>query len=140
MENYDWEKIGMLEGLTGKTREIVKKHFEEIDFESIPDIEDSIGVDFLICPVIRRIIAIITSDNEFVQNSLIRDHIRGIIEDDVLPLVDVKEITELLIEYCNVFIPYAEKYLPDLDAQAEMCLLFCNNYVMKLIGRTHKWD
>ena len=90
--------------------------------------------------MIRRIISEITSDNLLVQNSIIKDHARGITEDDILPLVDVKEITKLLIEYVRVFIPYAEKYLSNLDAHAEMCLLFCNNYVMKLIGRTHKWD
>jgi hypothetical protein len=127
MENYNWEKTGMLEGLTGNTRETVIKLFKEIDFKSIPEIKDSVGVDTLICPVIRRILY-----------SIIKDHSRGITEEDVLPLIDVKEITELLIEYVRVFIPYAEKYLPDLDAQAEMCLLFCDNYVMKLIGRTGK--
>ena len=35
MKNYDWEKSGMLEGLTGSTREIFIKHFNEIDFESL---------------------------------------------------------------------------------------------------------
>ncbi|MFA5207277.1 MAG: hypothetical protein WC428_01215 [Candidatus Paceibacterota bacterium] len=139
MENYNWEKTGMLEGLTGNTRETVIKLFKEIDFKSIPEIKDSVGVDTLICPVIRRIVSVITPDNLLVQNSIIKDHSREITEEDVLPLIDVKEITELLIEYVRVFIPYAEKYLPDLDAQAEMCLLFCDNYVMKLIGRTGKW-
>jgi len=132
--NYDWEKSGMLEGLTGNTREIVIKHFNEINFESLPD-----GIDEIITPVIRHIISEIQPDNLKVQDSIIKDHDRGITEDDILPLVDVKEITELLIEYVRVFIPYAEKYLPDLDAQAEMSVLFCNNYVMKLIGRTKKW-
>jgi hypothetical protein len=140
MKNYDWEKTGMLEGLTGSTREIVIKHFKEINFDSIPDIDESIEIETIICPVIRRIISEITPDNPLVQNNIIKDHARGITEDDILPLVDVKEITELLIEYVRVFIPYAEKYLSNLDAQAEMCLLFCSNYVMKLIDRTHKWD
>jgi hypothetical protein len=142
MENNDWEKTGLLEGLTGNTREIVIKHFNEIDFNSLPDIdiEDSIGVDTLICPIIRRIILLIQPDNKLVQDSIIKDHVRGITEDDVLSLVDVKEITELLIEYARVFIPYAEKYFPDLDAQAEMSILFCSNYVMKLIDRTGKWQ
>jgi hypothetical protein len=138
MENYNWEQTGTLEGLMGNTREIVIKHFKEIDFESIPETEDSI-VSTLICPVIRRIISEIVTDNLKIQNGIIKDCVRGITEDDILPLVDVKEITELLIEYVHVFIPYAEKYLPNLDAQAEMSLLFCSNYVMKLIGRTGKW-
>jgi hypothetical protein len=137
MENYNWEQTGTLEGLMGNTREIVIKHFKEIDFESIPETEDSI-VSTLICPVIRRIISEIVTDNLKIQNGIIKDCVRGITEDDILPLVDVKEITELLIEYVHVFIPYAEKYLPNLDTQAEMSLLFCSNYVMKLIGRTGK--
>jgi hypothetical protein len=140
MENYDWEKTGMLEGLTGNTRDIVIKHFKEVDFDSLPEIENGIDINEVILPVIRRIISVIQPDNLKVQNSIIQGHIRGITEDDILPLVDVKEITKLLIEYCNVFIPYAEKYLPNLDAQAEMLLLFCSNYVMKLIDKTEKWQ
>jgi len=140
MENYDWEKTGMLEGLTGNTREIIIKHFKEVNFNSLPEINASIDIKEIILPVIRRIISIIVPDNLKVQNSIIQDHVRGITEDDILPLVDVKEITKLLIEYCSVFIPYAVKYLPNLDAQAEMLLLFCNNYVMKLIDKTEKWQ
>lgn len=140
MEKPNWEQTGLLEGLTGKTREIVEMHFNEVNVDSLPQYDDELLVETLIFPVIRRIIAVISSDNEFVQNSLIADHVRGITEDDVLSLIDVKEITELLIDYAHVFIPYAEKYLPDLDAQAEMSLLFCNNYVMKLINRTGKWN
>lgn len=140
MKNYDWEKTGMLEELTDKTRDIVIKHFNEVDFFSLEKNEDSTDVETCILPVIRRIISEIVPDNLKVQNSIIQGHIRGITEDDVLPLVDVKEIIELLAEYIRVFIPYAEKYLPDLDAQAEMTLLFCNNYVMKLINKTKKWQ
>jgi len=138
MKNYDWEQTGLLEGLTGKTRDIVIKHFKEVDFFSLEKNEDSTNVETSILPVIRRIISEIVPDNPKVQNSLIQSHIRGITEDDILPLVNVKEITELLAEYVRVFIPYAIKYLPDLDAEAEMTLLFCNNYVMKLIGKTEK--
>lgn len=59
----------------------------------------------------------------------------GVTEEELLSLIDVKEITGLLYVYSRGFIPFAEIFLPDLDAQAESVSLFCNNYIMKLINR-----
>jgi hypothetical protein len=137
MENHNWKEEGFLTNLTKKESIIVEKYLNEIDFNSLQ--ENSI-IEIEIIPVIRRIIMVIISTNKKIQNRIIHDNARGITTDDILPLVNVKEITKLLIEYSRVFIPYAEKYLPDLDAQAEMLLLFCNNYVMKLINKTEKWQ
>jgi hypothetical protein len=57
---------------------------------------------------------------------------------DIIKLIDVKEITNTLVDYCENYLPHANKYLSNLDAQAESTVLFCHNYVFGLINEIEK--
>ena len=146
MEKRNWEQTGLLEGLTN-TREIVEKHFNEVEINSLPYYknDDELLVETMIFPVIRRIVHnIINSDSEHGDCTIIydyeikEDNWRGLTRERVLAEIKVDEITKLLVDYAHTFIPYSEKYLPDLDWQAELTVLFCKNYVFKLIERVQK--
>jgi hypothetical protein len=127
-----WEKTGLLDGLSDTTKDIVSKHFDKVDFERLKWIEDSIPpwnktqpkASEYILPSIRRIITAITDGDQSIHD---------VTEEELLNLVDVNEITELLIIYCRGFIPHAITFLSHLDAEAEAVCLFCENYILKII-------
>lgn len=128
----DWEKSGLLEGLSGKPRDMVTEYFNEVDFELLDYIEGEFDIKTYILPSIRRIVSMIEERGE---NEHISEHVFGVSKEELYLLVDVKEITGLLNVYSQGFIPFAEKFLPHIDAQAESVRLFCENYVFKLIDR-----
>lgn len=55
-------------------------------------------------------------------------------------MIDVENITNTLIDYCENFLPIAKPYISNLDAQGELLLLFCNNYVFGLIEKLRNSD
>ena len=58
----------------------------------------------------------------------------------LLLMIDIDKITKEIIDYCDNFLPIADKYLKNVDSQAEMAALFANNYVYGLIKRLEKID
>jgi len=135
LEEKNWKEIGLLEGLEGVALETVDKLYNEVDFELLESNIDADELITYILPVIRRVVTSIT-DNSMNQYGLVNSFTAlGVTEEELLPLINVKEITGLLYVYSRGFVPFAETFLPDLDAQAESVRLFCENYVMKLIGR-----
>jgi len=124
---FEW----CLEGLTGNTREIVEKYLDLIN-----DIKENNNDDKLLtltAPVVRYIVQSIL-EKEY-QPHIIKDNFRGITAEKVIKLFDVNELMELLKEYCINFLPIGEKYLSDLDSEAELIKLFCENYIFKLISK-----
>ena len=133
--NRNWKEMGLLEGLEGSELELVTKLFNEVDFDSLDGNDDAAELVSYILPVLRRIVTKIT-DKSMEKHGLVNSFgIHGVTEEELVPLINVKEITGLLYVYSRGFIPFAETFLPDLDAQAESVSLFCDNYIMKLIGR-----
>ena len=131
----NWEEMGLLEGLEGKSKEYVTTLFNQVDFELLESNGNGGDIGTYILPVIRRVVTTIT-DKSMEKHGLINSFtIYGVTEDEILSLINVKEITGLLYVYSRGFIPFAEKFLPNLDAQAESVSLFCDNYIMKLIER-----
>jgi len=135
LKEKNWEQSGLLEGLEGVALETVVKLFNEVDFVLLDTSAETEELVTYIFPVLRRIVTKIT-DKSMEKHGLVNSFgIHGVTEEELLPLINVKEITGLLYVYCRGFIPFAETFLPDLDAQAESVSLFCDNYIMKLIGR-----
>ena len=134
MEKKNWEPTGLLHGLDAGVAEVVEKHLNEIstDFISEQTPEIATELDTLLPPIIRHIVFSI-----FAREKM-EGVIKGIETQDLLDLVDVKEISELFLAYLKYFLPSGEKYLPHLDSQAHLTLLFCDNYVYGLIDKVKK--
>jgi hypothetical protein len=113
----------------------VTKYYDEVDFDMLEGREEVDEFVGYILPVIRRIVTKITDKSMEKHDLVNRFSIHGVSEEQLLSLIDVKEITGLLYVYSRGFIPFAETFLPNLDAQAESVSLFCDNYIMKLIGK-----
>ena len=133
----DWEASGLLEGLSGEHKEIVKKHYDEVDFELLESIGGTSGNVRYILPVIRRIISLIIEREEKDKECGV-SHIYWVSAAKLYSLVDVKEITGLLHVYREGVIPHAKTFLAHIDYEAESLRLFTENYVMKLIDRAKK--
>jgi hypothetical protein len=144
MKKRNWKESGLLEGLKPEHAEIVENYYNKINEERFTD--NNTAKDIMV-PIIRRIVTqIIDSENVpypdsyLLQECLINPDFayRGVTKENALNEVNVDEITELVLDYARTFIPVAEAFLPDLDAQAEMTLLFCRDYQMKILYRLCK--
>ena len=132
----NWKSVGFLEGLSDKQAKIVTKYFNQVKIEKLNDNEDA---ETAIYPVIRYIINHIinskdTDSPSYIYYYLQKPHvINGV--DELLGYVDVNEITEQLLKYYTKFVPLAEEYLPNIDAHDEMTVLFCTDYLFKIINK-----
>ena len=76
----------------------------------------------IICCIVRKIVK---RDNPFINDNF----------DLLIRMIDVEKITNEFVKYSSEFISISENFLSNLDAQAELTLLFCNNYVWGLVNR-----
>jgi hypothetical protein len=139
-KTINWKDMGMLEGLTPEHSEIVKSFFNKVDVNKLEDNEDA---ETIIWPVLRHILVqIIDAKNvkrpeSYLMNDCLTNpeyfH-RGVTVEKLLNEINVDEISEHLLKYCK-FLPLVEDYLPNIDAHAEMTLLFCRNYLMKILDK-----
>jgi hypothetical protein len=139
-----WEAAGLLEGLTPEHKEIVAKYYNQVKLEKLHDNEIT---ETMIYPIIRYTLRqVLDAENVKIPASyLLQDCLinpeyahKGITKEKVLNEIDVDEIAELLFDYTNKFVPIAIEYLPDLDAEAEMSIMFCKNYLMKIVNKLTK--
>ena len=127
MENTDY----LLEGMKENVREVAQFHLKQINYEGSNEI-----VKQCLTPSISYIISKILDEEKCFH--VIKHNFRGIKSDDIVKLVNVNDITNTLIDYCENYLPHANKYLSNLDAQAESIMLFCHNFVFGLIKRVEK--
>ena len=127
MENTDY----LLEGMKENVREVAQFHLKQINYEGSNEI-----VKQCLTPSISYIISKILDEEKCFH--VIKHNFRGIKSDDIVKLVNVNDITNTLIDYCENYLPHANKYLSNLDAQAESIMLFCHSYVFGLIKRVEK--
>lgn len=59
---------------------------------------------------------------------------------EVMGMVDVNDIIDGLDVLYSELLPVSEKYLPNIDNQSKLTVLFCNNYVYTLIKMTYTQD
>ena len=130
METKNWVETGLLHGLDGKTSVVVEKYLNEIDSDFMkhkPHLEKEFGTVFP--AVVRHIIRTI------FQREEIEGVIKGISTNELLDAVDIKEVSDMYLIYIENFIPYGRKYLPHIDSDAHLTLMFCDNYVFRMIDR-----
>ena len=126
-KNWNWDDTGLLCDLKGDAYDTVKKYLKEIDFDKVDDGESY----SCIVPVVRKIISsIIDGERQFgyFKNKIIS-------VENALLLVNVDDIVNQFNEYCKVYLPITEKYLSNIDCEAELAVLFSRNYVFGLIKK-----
>ena len=95
LKERDWKSTGLLEGLEGVPLETVEKLFNEVDFDLLNTSAEAQDMGGYIFPVLRRIVTKIT-DKSMEKHGLVNSFsIHDVTEEELLPLIDVKEITIL---------------------------------------------
>jgi hypothetical protein len=131
------EKRGYLEGLKPKNAKIVKNLVMQVNEDMIKGNE--LAEDIFI-PIIRHIVNHITepsdkhefrSINRYLTNDYLQNS--GVTEEKLLTAINIGEFMNNLVIYCQEYLPLAEKYLPYLDGQAELTVLFSHNYMAKIL-------
>lgn len=141
LDNINWDESGMLDGLTPEQYSVVKGYLNNINPN---DLKDNEIAEQIICPVIRHIVInIMQHGRPYDEISLIHEYIvnpfykeYNITVEKLLNNIDINELSKMLYEYCEYFIPVGVKYFPDLDGQAELTILFCTNYLMRILNKT----
>lgn len=140
LDNINWDDTGMLDGLTPEQYKVIKDYLTQINLN---DLEDNEIAEQLICPVIRHIVInIMDHGREHSDISIIHDYITkpfykeyNVTVERLLAEIDLNDLSRRLLIYCREFIPLGEKYLFYLDGQAELTVLFCRNYLMRLLNK-----
>jgi len=111
-------------------KKYIKYYLDKITYKNDVDIDNTEDVALqCIAPIVTCVVReIVKRDNPFIDeyfNLLIR-------------MINVENITKEFITYSSQFITIAHNYLSNLDSQAELTLLFCNNYVWGLVNILHQ--
>jgi hypothetical protein len=133
------ERKQYLDGLIPEHADIVRNYALQVDIDKFNNNESAIQI---FIPVIKHIVRQIvdTKNLPYPEINFTNYSDRGVTTDKLLNEININELTDSLYEYCQYFIPNAENYLPNIDAHAEMSLLFCRNYLMKILDNVIKND
>lgn len=127
MKIMNLDKSGLLDDLSGINYETIKSYMENVDYDRIKR-DETIQC---IAPSIRRILCkILETENQFyVFKKEQKTQIK------VMSMFNVNDIIDGLDTLYSELLPISEKYLPNIDNQAELTALFCDNYVHTLIKK-----
>lgn len=125
MKKVNLDKCGLLCGLNDINYDTIKSYMESVDYDRIKR-DETIQC---ITPSIRHILCEIL-DTENQLNIFKREPNTQI---SVMGMFNVNEIIDGLDILYSELLPIHEKYLPNVDNQAELTTLFCNNYIHTLI-------
>jgi hypothetical protein len=127
MKKINLDEYGLLYGLNGINYDTIKSYMEGINYDRIKR-DETIQC---IAPSIRHILCkILETENQF---NIFERELNTQIE--VMYMVNVNDIIDGLDSLYSELLPISERYLPNIDNQAELTVLFCNNYVHTLIKR-----
>jgi hypothetical protein len=127
MKKINLDEYGLLYGLNGINYDTIKSYMEGINYDRIKR-DETIQC---IAPSIRHILCkILETENQF--NIFKREPNTQI---EVMSMVNVNDIIDGLDSLYSELLPISERYLPNIDNQAELTVLFCNNYVYTLMKR-----
>lgn len=122
-EKYEF----ILEYFNSEERIIISKYLNEIKYDGKNE-----EVIQCLTPVVVRI----------VKSILEKKYTRYLDDKEcyLIKMVDVDKITIKLIDYCENFLPIAYPHLTNIDSQAELISLFCDNYIFGLIAKLKNCD
>ena len=93
-------------------------------------------VEQICIPLIRRIYVLLKEGSEW-QKDIIKMRYSHIDNEKFIKEIDVEELIQELSKY-EGFISLGTKYLDSIDAQAELSVLFADNYVLRIIEKVNK--
>jgi len=136
INEINWENVGFLYEQQGLHREKLLYFLNKIDFH-----DGLLQIQFL-APCIRKIILDICDVLYIVDKNEITDknqqfYLSNNIKDDIFDKINVKEITKLLNEFVTIYLPISKKFLNNIDFEAELLDLFCDNYIRSIIVNTN---
>jgi hypothetical protein len=136
INEINWENVGFLYEQQGLHREKLLYFLNKIDFN-----DGLLQIQFL-APCIRKIILDICDVLYIVDKNEITDknqqfYLSNNIKDDIFDKINVKEITKLLNEFVTIYLPISKKFLNNIDFEAELLDLFCDNYIRSIIVNTN---
>lgn len=117
--NVNWEDSGLLNDVEGFKYSAIKNLLEKINLNYI----DNGNVVRVIAPVVRGIATDIVDSIE--KND-------GRYNNNTLSKVNVNEVMDLLVEFCDIYLPISKKYLNNIGYEAEILNLFVKNYLSKI--------
>ena len=112
----------ILDGLTGEKYKHVKILIDQIDYVG----SNKVVIQCLV-PVCRFLITKIFDDYSYY---MINDN-----KELLIRMINIKVLTNKLIDFVENYFPIAKEYFPNLDYQAESVLLFSNNYLADLVQK-----
>jgi hypothetical protein len=128
MKTVNLDACGLLRGLDGINYDTIKSYMKSVDYNRMKR-DETIQC---IAPSIRRILCkILETENQF--NIFQRE---PNIQIEVMSMFNVNDIIDGLDTIYSELLPITEKYLPNIDSQAELTMLFCDNYVHTLIKKS----
>lgn len=128
----DFEKInyietGILYGLDIETANLIQKYTKQINSSLITNER----TEHTIIPIIRYIITHIVIPEEqgfFLHNN--KNLVNTFLEE-----ISVDDIVIKLNKMNDEFLPISKSYLKNIDIEAELSVLFCNDYIQGLINK-----
>ena len=126
----DWSNSGLLHGLPkDKKQEMVHYFNKVVEYhEKFKNIIKSDRTITVILPVVRRIYGLIIEKKfRFLETPSNAEK--------VLKFVDVEEIYNELDSFSYSFSPIAETFLESIDSEANMTVLFCENYIFRIMEK-----
>ena len=127
MKTINLDRCGLLFGLSGLNYDTVKSYMQSIDYDR-PKNEIVIQC---IAPVVRRTLCRILE----TEHQMYRLKSNPEMVDKVMAEFNVNEISDELDVIYSELVPVMEKYLSLIDVQAEITVLFCDNYVHYLMKK-----
>jgi len=126
MSLNDWRNTGLLEGLNTANSLLVIDFFERVSYDTLANDR----VMQCIYPVIRRIISrIIPGQNQISKLVTSDDWECLLVRIDVNDIITKLDVLLICVE------PVLSKLLPNIDSQAELVALFCNDYAYSIIEK-----
>lgn len=123
-----WNDIGFLEGLTVEHRRKLSLLYEEGAEKLLANDEykynDELGTVFF--PCIRRIYSEIAGLNEGYYSKRYKDFPE--MQEKAFALFKLEEVLKELNVFTKYFMVFGELYLKNLDHEAELTVLFCDNF------------
>lgn len=120
--NINWEKMGLLDGEWVKSenqREILKKELSNINIDNYKNS----SIEFFTAPVILKIINLILNETDEKYH------------ENLLNMMNIDYICDKLLDYVDNYLAIGLKYLPDIDSEAELLVLYARNYYGELLKK-----
>lgn len=123
-----WSSIGFLYGLKKENGIELVEFYEKAAKLLIKSMTKQYDIEMITFPAIRRIYAMCRalSEDEPLYNRLFE---KVELQDKMVSLIDIESIVSKLSKFEKCIMIPGSEFIGNLDSQAELLVLFCNNEV-----------